>query len=56
MVKMHINQTWKGTPYGVGVHVEEHSGGGRDSKRGVELTRKREVRRPALCLLVGIEE
>ena len=44
MVKRHSSQTQKGTPYGVGVHVEDrHSGGGR------ELSGKGDVRlqRPA---------
>ena len=32
MVKRHSGQTEKGTPYGVGVHVQDrHSGGGRGS-------------------------
>ena len=35
MVKRPSSQTQEGTPYGVGVHVEDrHSGGGRDRKRG----------------------
>ena len=39
MVKRPVDQTQKGTPYGVGVHVQAgHSGGG-DRKRGGELTR-----------------
>ena len=38
MVKRPSSQTQKGTPYGVGVHVEDwHSGGGCDRKRGGEL-------------------
>ena len=43
-MKRHSSQTQKGTPYGVGVHVEDrHSGGGR------ELSGKGDVRlqRPA---------
>ena len=40
MVKRSVDQTRKGTPYGVGVHVQNgHSGGGGDRKRGGELTR-----------------
>ena len=40
MVKRPVDQTQKGTPYGVGVHVQNgHSGGGGDRKRGGELTR-----------------
>ena len=37
MVKRPVNQKQQGTPYGVGVHVEErHRGGGCDRKRGGE--------------------
>ena len=40
MVKRPVDQTQKGTPYGVGVHVQSgHSGGGGDRKRGGELSR-----------------
>ena len=40
VVKRSVDQTQKGTPYGVGVHVQDrHSGGGCDRKRGGELTR-----------------
>ena len=40
MVKRPVDQTQKGTLYGVGVHVQSgHSGGGGDRKVGVELTR-----------------
>ena len=39
-VKRPVDQTQKGTKYGVGVHVQNgHSGGGGDRKRGGELTR-----------------
>ena len=40
MVKRPVDQTQKGTPYGVGVHVQNGlGGGGGDRKRGGELTR-----------------
>ena len=40
MVTRPVDQTQKGTPCGVGVHVQNgHSGGGGDRKRGGELTR-----------------
>ena len=41
MVKRPVQRTQSGSPYGVGVHVEDrHSGGGCDRKRGGELTRE----------------